>query len=153
MILVAIIFRQASKIVSSNNNYLFLQFSNTNLWDKRKKVGKHVQISINLWSYDFSKSFYLYFFLLIKTYLKKRKTWTRSFYKCWKWYCGYHKNVIGPNTFVTLYGFGTKIYQSKQKLMGFFKMGQWLCQVSPIVTKIYLLFLKTKLIMVSLKSQ
>lgn len=45
MILVAIIFRQVSKIVSSNNNYLFLQFSNTNL---RKKVGKHVQISINL---------------------------------------------------------------------------------------------------------
>lgn len=89
-------------------------------------------------------------FLLIKTNLKKRNTWTRSFYKCWKWYCGYHKNVIGPNTFVTLYGFWTKIYQFKQKLV-FFKVGQWLGQVSAIVTKIYLFFLKAKLIIVSLK--
>lgn len=73
----------------------------------------------------FQKAFIciFFFFLLIKTYLKERKTWTRSFNKCWKWYCGYHKNVIGPNTFVTLYGFGTKIYQSKQKLMGFFQNG------------------------------
>lgn len=89
-------------------------------------------------------------FLLIKTYLKKRNTWTRTFYKCWKWYCGYHKNVIGPNTFVTLYGFWTKIYQFKQNLV-FFKVGQWLGQVSAIVTKIYLFFLKAKLNIVSLK--
>lgn len=68
MILVAYIFEHASKIVCSDNNYLFLQL--------RQMLKKKVYMYIYLSTYEVTTIFQKAFncnFLLIKTFLKKRK--------------------------------------------------------------------------------
>lgn len=72
MILVAYIFEHASKIVYSDNNYLLLQFSRQTYETNVKKY-----MYIYLSTYEVTTIFQKDFncdFLIIKTYLKKRKT-------------------------------------------------------------------------------
>lgn len=73
MILVAYIFEHASKIIYSDNNYLLLQFSKTNLCETNAKKYMYIYLSTYEVTTIFQKDFNCNF-LIIKTYLKKRKT-------------------------------------------------------------------------------
>lgn len=68
MILVAYIFEHASKIVCSDNNYLFFTVET----NAKKKVYMYIYLSTYEVTTIFQKAFNCNF-LLIKTYLKKRK--------------------------------------------------------------------------------